>query len=271
MVNDLDWRNIKNSLYGLSVNLNGLIIPAKLIEDHLMQYCTSLGVLTGNEVYPIYIPGSATLIRYKGRYFMICTRHQLTDTPNFEDVCLLTPRADGQTNCTTSGGARWIKQGNEGDHQQIVIFDFTEPCRENPELKPMFFDFRQQHPSMPADRIVAFITYGYLTTKAKFDYENGKIEQVRARVISRFVPPGADDALHIIEPISPLDFDPDGMSGGPAFCVVMENLDEFSVHLAGVTVRGSSTRLRLIKAGAVQAMLDAVIHDPSPNVAHPNG
>lgn len=212
-------------------------------------------------MYPFYVPGSATLIRYKRRYFMICTRHQLENTPNFEDVCLLIPNSNGQTECITSGGARWFDNVNDSDHHQIVIFDFTEPCNSIPKLKPLFFDFRQQHPNILANRIVAFVTYGYLTSRCEFDYENGRLKQLKARVRSRFASPGADDSIHIIEPITPLDFNPDGMSGGPTFCIVQEHPGEFSVHFAGVTVRGGSTRLMLIKAGAVQAMLDFLLND----------
>jgi hypothetical protein len=260
-VDHLITRIAKHGLYSASISVNGLHVPAKLIEDHLARYCTSLGVYTDDADYPIYIPGSATLMKYKGRYFMICTRHQLKHTPNFENVCLLLPHADGRTKCITSGGARWFDGLNEGDHHQIVVFDFTDPCRENEELKPMFFDFRHQHTDIQVDRLVAFTTYGYLTSLANVDYDNGKIAQVRAQVLSRFATPGTDDALHMIEPLSPLDFDPDGMSGGPTFCVVLDPPNNFSVHLAGVTVRGGRDRLMVIKAGAVQAVLDTVVRD----------
>lgn len=257
----LEWSVVKNSLYGLSVNLNGLYIPARIIEDHLTRHCTSLGVLTDIDGYPIYVPGSATLIRYKHRFFMVCTRHQLKDTPDLGSVCLLIPHSLGQTKCISSGGASWFDQYTDGDHQQIVIFDFTEPCRDIPELKSLFFDFRQQHSNMPAEKVVAFITYGYLTDEADFYYGNGNLQQVKARVLSKLAAAGADDALHVIAPISPLDFDPDGMSGGPSFCVIHEGCNEFSVHFAGVTVRASNKRIRLIKAGAIQATLDAIIRD----------
>lgn len=263
----MGWHSIETNIYRYSISVNELIIPGRLIEDHLTQYCTSLGVWSGNENYPIYIPGSATLIRYKGRYFMICTRHQLKGTPNFEKVCLLLPYGEGQTQCITSGGVRWFDKINDGDDKEVVVFDFTEPCREIPELKRLFFDFRGQHQSILASKIVAFITFGYVTSLANFDYGNGKIEQVKARVLSSFAAPGFDDALHIIAPISPLEFDPDGMSGGPTFCVVQDRPGEFSAHFAGVTVRGSPTTLMLIKAGAVQAVLNTVIKDRLPNVA----
>jgi hypothetical protein len=257
----LGKRTIRDILFGNAVSINGVFIPSTQIEDHLERYCTSLGVVTGDERCPFYIPGSATLMKYKGRYFMICTRHQLDQTKSLDAVCLLLPHSDGQTKCVTSGRARWYEALNDGDHHQIVVFDFTETCSNTPELRSMFFDFRQQHPDIPEDQMAAILTYGYLTSGANFDYENNKIEQVRARVTSRFVSPGSDDALHIIEPVPALDFDPDGMSGGPTFCVVRESPDRFGVHLAGVTVRGSRDKLMVIKAGAIQAVLDTIFRD----------
>ena len=43
----------------------------------------------------------------------------------------------------------------------------------------------------------------------------------------------------------------------------MDRQEELNAHFAGVTVRGGNARLMLIKAGAVQAMLDTVIRDKS--------
>lgn len=247
-------------LYGLSVRINDVFIPGKLVEDHLAQYCTSLGIWTGIEEFPIYVPGSATLLSYRGRYYMICTKHQLAQTETWDAVCLLLSGGPGQTRCITSGGARWFDRSGDGDHQEIVAFDYTEPCEEIPELRPMFFDFRGQHSDMPAEQIAAFITYGYPTCQADFNFDERAVKQTRGRVLSRFAAPSSDDALHVIEPITPLGFDPDGMSGGPTFCITMDSPLEFSAHFSGVTVRGGRTRLMLIKAGAVQAMLDSLLY-----------
>lgn len=253
----MDDRLLKGKLYGLSVRINDIFIPGQLVEDHFAKHCASLGVWTGIEEFPIYVPGSATLLKYRGRYYMICTKHQLDQTSSWESVCLLMPGDPGQTKCITSGGVRWFDRSGDGDHQQIVAFDFTEPCKDIPGLRPMFFDFREQHPGIPENRIVAFITYGYPTSQADFNFDDRTIKQVRGRVLSRFAPQGSDDALHIIEPISPLEFDPDGMSGGPTFCVTIDGQRDFSAHFSGITVRGGRDRLMLIKAGAVQAMLDS--------------
>lgn len=256
----MDRRLLVDDVYGMSVRINDIMIPGKLVEDYFSRYCTSLGVWTGMDGFPLYVPGSATLLKYRGNAYMICTRHQLAQTDDWASVCMLLPNGDGQIKCITSGGARWFDKIGDGEHQEIVAFDFTEPCKDLPELRPFFFDFRGQHPSMPAEKIVAFITYGYPTAQADFDFEAGSIKQARGRVLSHFSPPGSDDAVHIVQPNTPLEYDPDGMSGGPTFCVTMDRPGEFSAHFSGVTVRGNRNRLMLIKSGAIQAMLDSIGH-----------
>lgn len=209
----MDRRFVMDGLYGLSVKVNDMFIPGKLVEDYFSTYCTSLGVWTGMDDFPLYVPGSATLLRYNKRCYMICTRHQLKQTDDWASVCMLLPNGQCQTKCITSGGARWFDKIGDGEHQDIVAFDFTEPARDLPELSPLFFPFQGEHPSIPASQIIAFITYGYPTSQADFDFEKGSIKQVRGRVLSHFSPPGSDDALHIIEPNTPVKFDPDGRAG----------------------------------------------------------
>ncbi|MBS7546278.1 hypothetical protein [Ancylobacter oerskovii] len=164
-----------------------------------------------------------------------------------------------QSRCITSGGAIWWSaEINDGDHNQIVIFDFTGPCIELSDLRALFLDFRHQHPDVPADNVVALLAYGYPTKGRNYDADARHIELGQCFVLCRFIGGGSDDAVHVIAPLKPLSFDPDGMSGGAAFCL-LHDTEGFSIHLAGVIVRGGQHRLRLIKAGAVQMVLEEFI------------
>lgn len=245
-------------MFALSVRHNDLLIPARGLEVMLAQHSTCLAVLSGVEEYPVYLPGSATLLKYRERYFLVCTRHQLRQVTDFSSVCLMIP-SERETRCITSAGAIWWPHDrNEGDHNDIAVFDFTEPCLEIPELRSKFFVFREQHPNRAASNVVSVITYGYPVAGRNCDFASGSIALGHHAILCRYAGGGSDEAIHVVDPLQPISFDPDGMSGGPAFCV-LDDESSFSLHFADVNVRASRTRIMLIKAGAVQMMLNASI------------
>ena len=223
-------KTIIDMMSKIAVEHNGLFIPGRLVEDLFSKYCTALGYWTDNDEWPVVIPGSATLIKYRGRYMMACTRHQLSLLEDPEGICIILPE-NGKSRCITSGGSiSFINEMNDGDHNEIALFDFTEPAMAEPDLRPNFLDFRGQHPSFPADHVVGVITYGYPFEGREIDYEGGKLGLVKRKVVCKYEGQGSDDAVHIIKPVVPLTFSPDGISGGPAFAIIM-NESGFSIHL----------------------------------------
>lgn len=260
-------RLIDDSMRKMAVDHNGLIVPGRLVEDMFSTYCVPLGFWTGDAQWPVCIPGSATLIKYRGRYFMACTRHQLAALGSSEDICILLDAGPGQTRCITSSGTiSFDDKMNDGDHNDIALFDFTEPAMAEPDLKPIFLDFRGQHHDVPSEEVIGLIAYGYPFEGRDIDYEGGNLALLKQKVVCRYHGQGADDAVHIIRPRVPLTFSPDGMSGGPAFAIVVENY-AFSIHLAGINVRGSKELIRVVKAGAIQMMMDRFIDlRPKPGI-----
>lgn len=246
------------SLVQTSVEQNGLLIPGRLLESALSRYCVPLGYWTEDSRFPVSIPGSATLLKYRKRYILACTRHQLKGLSNLRNICvILSP--DHKTRCITSGGYLiFHKDANEDDHTEIALFDFTAPATALPELKPMFFDLQRRHPHACAEDVVAVITYGYPTEKRNIDYDSGKFEVSKRVVVCTYEGEGRDVAVHILQPTAPINFVPDGMSGGPAF-VVLKTANGFSVYFAGMNVRGNESKMCVIKAGAIQIMMDRLI------------
>lgn len=248
-------RKISDDMARMSVLYNDLYIPGRSIEDYFSKYCEPLGVLVDWSDFPLFVRGSATLIKYRGRYFVACTRHQVKDISAREDVCLMLPH-DGRLNCITSGGAiSYDKSKNAGDHHDVVLFDFTDPVMDMPELEHMFLDFRGQNPDVPSDHVVAVVTYGYPSGKTKLDYDDRKLRMLKEKVVCRYAGQGHDDALHTIAPIVPMNFKSDGMSGGPAFTIIREG-EGLTIHLAGIIARAGREQMRIIKAGALQMMME---------------
>lgn len=248
-------RTIIDQLIARSVRHNELLIPRSSVEGLFSKHCVLLGILNDNDEHPISIPGSATLLKYKNRFFLVCTRHQLSGF-EIKNVCLMLP-AGGQLNCITSAGAIWSpNEFNDSDISDIAVFDFTESCAALPELRSQFLDFREQHPTVLADMVVVFIAYGYPIDGR--EYAPTHIDSKKYHILCRYEGGSSDDAHHSITPIKPLEFEADGLSGGPAFCVLYDDAG-FSIHLSGIIARGSKTRLMLIKSGAIQMMLEEFI------------
>src|ERR1017187_2845888 len=66
-----------------------------------------------------------------------------------------------------------------------------------------------------------------------------------------------DPALLCLRTNEPLDFDPDGMSGGSAFVVQIVN-GAFHAHFAGIVVTGGRDRFHIIKVGHIHRFLAAL-------------
>lgn len=247
------------------VQHQNLLIPTRSMDGLIAQSCANLAIITGMSEFPIYIPGSATLIKYRGRYFMVCTRHQLgnTDEKEFEFVGLPISDLGEEGVFVTSSGAKWTKsQIHETDYHDLVGFDFTETCEAHPRLKSRFFEISSQHPNFREDWVVGVIAYGFPTKIVNYDYEARRINSGRLRVACKFsASQDVDPAVHALELLEPLDIDPDGMSGGPTFFVVMIGM-QAQLHMVGINVTGSVNALRVIKTGAVLTFLDSMFTHP---------
>ena len=241
------------------VRHQNLLIPTRSLDGVVCESCANLAVVTGDSEYPIYTPGSATLLKFKNRYFMVCTRHQLdqSDEGRFEHVALAIPRAGKETFCITSSAAKWTSRTlHETDYHEIVAFDFTEACEAYPEVKKRFFEIRTQHPDFREDWVAGITAYGYPSRYVDYNFDDRSINFGRLRVPCRFSSkPDIDPAVHALEPLEPMTGSPDGMSGGPVFFVLFLGA-EASLHLVGITVTGSEKALRVVKAGAVLRVLE---------------
>jgi hypothetical protein len=119
----------------LSVNVNGLIIPGRLVGT-LARHVVNLVVNNYDETFKVSLVGSATAVRCRDREIMLVTQHQLQGIDESQ-VAMLT---DSGSHIITSGGRRGYHPHPESDIHDIVAFDFTEPCKEWPELKSRFFN-----------------------------------------------------------------------------------------------------------------------------------
>ena len=209
-------RTLLAQLAALSVNVNGLIIPAGFVQKTLGRHAFNLVVHNDHLTFKLSLVGSATAVRFKNRFILLCTYHQLKGVDP-ERVSMM--KDDGSF-LVTSGGFRSYTVSDDTDAFDLVAFDFSDPVVEHPELKKRFFDLVDVPPDTPTVNILAFLLTGFPSAKQTYELED-KNHLGLAKLNIVCLPDGQpnDPALLRVKAETPLKIDPDGLSGGSAFVV----------------------------------------------------
>jgi hypothetical protein len=242
---------------GLSVDVNGLVVPGRAIESTLARHAFNLVVNNLDETYKVSLIGSSTAVRRNEREVLLTTHHQLRGVEPSQ-VAMLT---DSGSHIVTSGGYRGFLPHSETDALDIVAFDFTEPCKDWPELKKRFFDLSKVPPEVVGSNVKAMLLTGYPADDQIYDLqENNHLGLTRRNVVCQPHSQPSDDALLTVQVARPLAKHPDGMSGGSAFYIRLERGKLYG-HFAGIIIRGGQDSFMILKASVVCAFLDRVFLD----------
>ena len=244
----------------LSVWLNGLLIPIRAAESTLARYTLPLVVINNDETYPCSLMGSSIGVKYKDYYFLLCCKHQLQNTlagRPVRDVGLLD--TDGYSLCS-AGGIRFFDTINDSELHDLVVFDFTEPCNNRPKMQERFFNLQHSPPEINSDRIVTFIASGFPFKDQKYDTneESRSIGFAKRIELCELAPESeqsSDKTLLRVKPLNPFNFDPDGMSGGAAFTILLDGTTQ-RAYLAGMLVRAGQEDIYLLKIDNILQVLD---------------
>jgi hypothetical protein len=252
-----------------AVQLNNLLIPVKAVENAICNYAHTLFVWNHDETHPISPIGSCTAIHYRSKYFVLCTRHQLKalDGRNTEDIGLLDK--DGSDFCSSAVIRHWSAPLNEVELHDLVVLDFTEPCRARPDMKERFFNFESLQPDAPSDQIIAFVVSGYPTEKQDYGLTEGHLGLHRAQVVCSLSPHGEqikeDPTILRLAPIKPLKFDPNGMSGGSAFVIQFVGGNPHA-YLSGIITRAGENSFYILEIGFIRKFIDKILETPEIDV-----
>ncbi len=235
----------------LAVNVNGLIVPGRSVANVLARHAFSLVLNNDHETYKVSLVGSATAVRFNGRYILLCTNHQLRGQDP-QQVSML--KDDGSV-LVTSGGIRSYTMSAETDAYDIAAFDFTEPVNDHPDLKKRFFDLKQVPPDTLNVNVIAMLLAGYPAKEQIYDLaENNHLGLRRQHVVCLPHEQPSDEALLTLRAETPLGNEPDGMSGGSAFVIQLLN-GEPHAYFAGMIVRGGREFFHILKSGFVVEFL----------------
>jgi len=245
-----------------TVQLNGLLIPVKAMERTLSCYTQPLVIWNHDDTYSCGLIGSCIGIHYRNRYLLLCTRHQLKilGGRSYEDVGLLDK--DGHSFCSAAGIRHYRDDINDVDLNDLNVFDFTEPCKDREHMKDRFFNLHGLPPKVPSNQVVGFVVSGYPSSKQNYGLteETKQLGFARAQITCSLAPYEdqlkTDPTVLKLLSLSPLNFDPDGMSGGAAFVIQLVN-GIGHAHLAGMVVRAGSNNFYILTIGYILKFIDS--------------
>ena len=245
-------------LMDTSVQVGQVLIPARSVESFLGGFAQHLVVWNHDEVFKISLIGSCSPVKYRERYFVLCTKHQI-DGVNPPDLCLL--RSDGSSAVTSNGVRYWSlpEYSKDTDAYDLVILDFTEACEAEADLRSLFFAFDSVPPNTTNEQVVALVGAGYPSSEQVYEiHENNHLGSVRRVFLLKPDGQPIDDAVLRGRTYAPTEFAADGLSGGPVFVVQLLG-QVATAYFAGIIQRGGGGYIHFLKSGLIKRALDATI------------
>ncbi len=161
----------------------------------------------------------------------------------------------------TSGGVRhYIDIDPDSDYRDIVAFDYTEPCAAIPGLGSTFFHLSKLPQETISDKFVFCVASGYATVDQKYELQEANhLGLVRRTIVCHLDGQSSDGALLRLRLDKPLDINPDGLSGGPAFVIQVVGLHQAEAVLGGMILRAGRAYFHILKVGFIAGFLDAFL------------
>lgn len=226
--------------------MNGVRLSPSAAERRLGNFCRPLIVLNDDPAHPYSFRGSSVLLEHKGNFLCIATRHQIDKI----DPEIIGIYIDGAQRIITASSFNYISyndKNNERYEEDICIFSFLKSEYDVPNFKSYFFRFEEK--LWEEMRAAHLIAYGYPYEFREVDYGVPRVHERQIMMGGRYEHRVGASNLHLAHFEAGLEFDADGLSGGPIFRI-SGNADGFVVELAGVILHGGrkSTAIRFLGA-----------------------
>lgn len=238
-----------------STKVNGVLIPSNNLQASLNRFAQNLIRFTHDADYKVQLIGSATGLDYRGAKFIVSTMHQVKNVDP-RDVGIIVPVKSSYI--SSAGFTCFHDSGpmKESDAQDLCAFDFTDQVAKNPVLERRFFKLGSDVFLADDDEVVAYLAYGCPFSDQRYNIvEDNHLGLVTRSMTCKSGDISSDLSLGQCKLISQMEFDPNGLSGGPVFATVVTGA-ELPLKFAGIINRSGSGTIHFLKAEAVQNLLD---------------
>jgi hypothetical protein len=225
-----------------AVKIGNTFFPPNTVENILKLTCKQVMVHTNNPDFPYQLLGSMTCIKINGRYFGICTGHQIIED-QFKDTSIFI----FEKNATVLPSNTYTFTCDEPD-LSLIFFEFSDAVNEFEFIRNNFFKANISE-IWPIKERNHFIIFGF---PSKFQEISEKYETKTALISAKYHKKSNAPYAHIVEIKGNMKINADGMSGGPVYYMGGHPGDYF-IGWAGMIVRGGnpSEKLYFIEAGFI--------------------
>lgn len=218
-----------------AIQVGQMFVRGNELQNHLARYAQRFVNVTDDDVYQFQHLGTATGIRYRGRYFVISTEHQrkLGELGKLGIVC-----DPGQSVITPS--KTWtlnLPEGSERDDNfDFAIYEFEPTAYPHRMLSSQFFEVGIDSGIVaPVGKIA--LNVGYPTRLQNIHYYEDEVDLLVAVNFVKLVEKTSSDNVFLFQTVNKDRFFEDGMSGSPVFELVRDS-NGFRVKWLGVVIRG---------------------------------
>ena len=133
----------------------------------------------------------------------------------------------------------------QNDKYDLYAFDFTPQTKDNQELAQRFFRLNSCHFLSDKDNVVIYFAYGCPFADQEYNIvDENHVGAVMRSMTCKPQPQYSDEDLGLCRTISAMNFDPNGLSGGPVFAIVRQR-SEVVLKFAGIINRSGNHHLLL--------------------------
>ncbi|MCZ8333116.1 MAG: hypothetical protein O9328_02535 [Rhodobacteraceae bacterium] len=199
---------------------------------------------------PISRFGTALKVRCNDSFFLVCTEHQFKDADP-ESVVLIHEK--NQKLITSHETVFFGKLPSGEPITDLRLFNFTLPVKSGEISETGWWDYHDRV-TPEVDDFDFLVAVGYPSFSNAIDYDRLDL-RLAPRGVFGLRENGALSGLSSIRLVNDLPYDPDGLSGSPAFALVKTSFG-FTTKLAGIVSNAGRSQLNYLKIDDLSGLLE---------------
>ena len=231
-----------------SVKIGEVYYPINLATQALRYYSEPALFITEHVInYQLSKSGSAFKFKLLGKYFVVCTRHQL----NSYSLDQFGLQGADPANIVTSNAA--LTSNDHDDDFDCCLFDFSDGVNSGSISKSSWYDISSDLNEGGLPKPIRVVAIGYPGHRNVIDYERQTFGASPNAVWGTESKSSIKNRL-AFDVTPTIDFDPKGMSGGPVFGLHTSS-NSVKVFFCGIVTNASRKKFNFIPISSIRIMI----------------